>query len=138
MGHAMRAATNRSVELTEAKLNDGVDRRLWLRNHYDPYGLSEQLAITDDARAEIMRRAIEAEQTADYREGVNMRTIKIILEVDPDDLDWVVSDTVGDGLYEHDLHPCTYNGKPIEFADDDELCDYLEFLWGDQIICLTT
>lgn len=74
LGHAMRAATNRSIdELTEGEIKRMVwTARLWLRNHYDPYGLSEQLAITDDARAEIMRRAIEAEQTADYREGVNV------------------------------------------------------------------
>ena len=62
-----------------------------------------------------------------------MRTIRIILEVDPDDLDWGQSAVypLGDGLYEHDLHPCTYNGKPIELADDDDACEYLEFLWGE-------
>jgi hypothetical protein len=46
--------------------------RLWLRNQYDPQGLGEHLCLTEDARAEIMRRAIEAEQTADYREGVRV------------------------------------------------------------------
>jgi hypothetical protein len=41
--------------------------RLWLRNQYDPQGLGEHLCLTEDARAEIMRRAMEAEQTADRR-----------------------------------------------------------------------
>ena len=46
--------------------------RLWLRNQYDPQGLGEHLCLTEDARAEIMRRAMEAEQTADYREGAGI------------------------------------------------------------------
>lgn len=46
--------------------------RLWLRNQYDPQGLGEHLCLTEDARAEIMRRAMEAEQSADYREGVRV------------------------------------------------------------------
>ena len=71
---AMSEARLRPIdELTESEIKRMVwTARLWLRNHYDPHGLSEQLAITDDARAEIMRRAIEAEQTADYREGVRI------------------------------------------------------------------
>ena len=46
--------------------------RLWLRNQYDPQGLGEHLCLTEDARAEIMRRAMEAEQSADFREGVRV------------------------------------------------------------------
>ena len=41
--------------------------RLWLRNQYDPQGLGEHLCLAEDASAEIMRRAMEAEQTADRR-----------------------------------------------------------------------
>jgi hypothetical protein len=45
--------------------------RLWLRNQPQTE-YAEQVLLTQDARAEITRRAIEAEQTADYREGVGI------------------------------------------------------------------
>ena len=45
--------------------------RLWLRGKpHTEY--AERVLLTQDARAEITRQAIEAEQTADFREGVNV------------------------------------------------------------------
>lgn len=69
---AMNHAQSKSIDDLEP---DQIRRmvwtaRLWLRNQYDPQGLGEHLCLTEDARAEIMRRAMEAEQSADYREGV--------------------------------------------------------------------
>ena len=57
--------------------------------------------------------------------------IKIILEVDADDIDWGKSATipVGDGLYDTDMDDCKYQGQVIEFADDDKACEYIEFLY---------
>ena len=48
--------------------------RLWLRGIALPQSQKyvEQVLLTEDARAEITRRAMEAEQTADYREGVGI------------------------------------------------------------------
>ena len=62
-----------------------------------------------------------------------MNKIKIILEVDVDDINWGRSACypVGDGLYEHDLDICVYQGQIIEFADDDKACEYLEFLYSE-------
>ena len=59
--------------------------------------------------------------------------IQIILEVDADDLDWGKSSIhpVGDGLFDFDLDTCRYQGEVIEFADTDQACDYLEFLYGE-------
>ena len=45
--------------------------RLWLRNQPQTE-YAEQVLLTQDARAEITRQAIEAEQTADFREGVGI------------------------------------------------------------------
>ena len=45
--------------------------RLWLRNQPQTE-YAERVLLTQDARAEITRRAMEAEQTADYREGVGI------------------------------------------------------------------
>ena len=59
--------------------------------------------------------------------------LKIILEVDADDIDFGKSSIhpVGDGLYDYDLDTCRYDGKVIDFADTDQACEYLEFLWGE-------
>ena len=63
--------------------------------------------------------------------------IKIILEVDADDLDWgkssvypVDSETWGT-LYDCDLDTVKYQGEAIEFVDDDKACEYLEFCYGE-------
>ena len=60
-----------------------------------------------------------------------MRTIKIILEVDVNDIDWGKSSTipVGNGLYDTDIDHCKYEGQVIDFVDDDKACDYIEFLY---------
>lgn len=63
--------------------------------------------------------------------------IKIILEVDADDLDWGKSsvypsdNTEGQVLLDFDLDTCRYQGQPIEFVDDDKACEYLEFCYGE-------
>ena len=64
-----------------------------------------------------------------------MRKIKIILEVDPDDLDWgnsraypVDSETWG-STYDTDLDTVKYQGQVIDFVDTDDACDYLEFCY---------
>ena len=46
-----------------------------------------------------------------------MRTIKIVLEVDVDDIDWGKSDCtpVGNGLFDIFIDDCKYNGKVIDF-----------------------
>ncbi len=66
-----------------------------------------------------------------------MRKIKIILEVDPDELDWgkskaypVDSETWG-SLYDTDLDTVKYQGQEIDFVDTDQACDYLEFCYGE-------
>ena len=66
-----------------------------------------------------------------------MRKIKIILEVDADDLDWGNSqvfpsdNTEGQVLLDFDLDTVRYQGQAIDFVDTDQACDYLEFLWGE-------
>ena len=66
-----------------------------------------------------------------------MRKIKIILEVDPDDLDWGKSqvfpsdNTEGQVVLDFDLDTVKYQGQEINFVDEDDACDYLEFLWGE-------
>lgn len=67
---AMDEARGRSLEeIPEADTRRLVwTARLWLRNQWDPHGFGEAMTLTTDARAEIMRRAMEAEQTADYEE----------------------------------------------------------------------
>ena len=63
--------------------------------------------------------------------------IKIILEVDADELDWGNSSVyptdngVGGALLDVDIDTVKYEGQPIEFVDDDKACEYLEFLWGE-------
>ena len=63
--------------------------------------------------------------------------IKIVLEVDADELDWGKSSVhptdngVGGALFDFDLDTCRYQGEVIEFADTDQACDYLEFLYGE-------
>ena len=63
--------------------------------------------------------------------------IKIILEVDADDLDWgkssvcpVDSETGGTCL-DFDLDLVKYQGEVIDFVDTDQACEYLEFLYGE-------
>ena len=66
-----------------------------------------------------------------------MRKIKIILEVDPDELDWGKSqvfpsdNTEGQVVLDFDLDTVKYQGQEINFANEDDACDYLEFLWGE-------
>ena len=66
-----------------------------------------------------------------------MNKIKIILEVDPDDLDWGGSSVyptdngVGGALLDFDLDVVKYQGQVIDFVDVDQACDYLEFRWGE-------
>jgi hypothetical protein len=59
--------------------------------------------------------------------------IQIILEVEADEIDWGKSSVypAGNGLFDFDLDTCRYQGQPIEFADADKACDYLEFCWGE-------
>ncbi len=60
--------------------------------------------------------------------------IKIILEVDPNDLNWGDSSVVPVDVeawgqhYDIDLDAVTYQGEEVEFADADEAADYLIFL----------
>ena len=66
--------TRREVKLslTSARANqfNGLSARLWLRGIALPQSQKyvEQVLLTEDARAEITRRAMEAEQTADRQE----------------------------------------------------------------------
>ena len=66
-----------------------------------------------------------------------MDKIKIVLEVDPADLDWGKSNVyptdngVGGALLDFDLDTVTYQGQVIDFVDTDDACSYLEFLWGE-------
>lgn len=63
--------------------------------------------------------------------------IKIILEVEADDLDWGKSSVyptdngVGGALLDFDLDLVKYQGEVIDFVDTDHACDYLEFLYGE-------
>lgn len=70
---AMDRARGKALsDFTEEQVNQMVwSARLWLRNNPSPE-YAEQVLLTQDARAEITRRAIEAEITADYREGVRI------------------------------------------------------------------
>ena len=59
-------------EFSPEEINSMVwSARLWLRNQPQTE-YTEQVLLTQDARAEITRQAIEAEQTADFREGVGI------------------------------------------------------------------
>jgi hypothetical protein len=70
---AMDAARGKTLsDFTPEEINSMVwSARLWLRNQPQTE-YAEQVLLTEDARAEITRRAIEAEQSADYREGVGV------------------------------------------------------------------
>ena len=70
---AMDAARGKALsDFTPEEIKSMVwSARLWLRNETSPL-FTEQVLLTQDARAEITRRAMEAEQTADYREGVGI------------------------------------------------------------------
>ena len=70
---AMDAARGKTLaDFSSKQINSMIwSARLWLRNQ-PPTEYAEQVLLTKDARAEITRRAIEAEQTADYREGVGV------------------------------------------------------------------
>lgn len=70
---AMDAARGKSLsEFSPEDINSMVwSARLWLRNQPQTE-YTEQVLLTQDARAEITRRAIEAEQKADFREGVGI------------------------------------------------------------------
>jgi hypothetical protein len=63
--------------------------------------------------------------------------IKIILEVEADELDWGRSavypsdNCEGQVVLDYDLDIVRYNSMPIDFVDTDDACDYLEFLWGE-------
>lgn len=64
-----------------------------------------------------------------------MDKVKIILEVDPDELDWGNSSVVPVDVeawgqhYDFDLDIVKYQGQPIEFVDDHQASDYLIFLY---------
>ena len=70
---AMDAARGKTLsDFSPEQINSMVwSARLWLRNQPQTE-YAEQVLLTQDARAEITRRAIEAEQTADFREGVGI------------------------------------------------------------------
>jgi hypothetical protein len=70
---AMDAARGKTLsEFSPEQINSMVwSARLWLRGQ-PRTEYAEQVLLTQDARAEITRRAIEAEQTADFREGVGI------------------------------------------------------------------
>ena len=80
-----------------------------------------------------MERSDIYQRTGGYR----VRKIKIILEVDPDELDWGKSqvfpsdNTEGQVVLDFDLDTVKYQGQEINFVDEDDACDYLEFLWGE-------
>lgn len=69
-----------------------------------------------------------------------MNKIRIILEVDADDLDWGKSSVtptdngVGGAMLDFDLDLVKYQGQYIEFVDTDDACNYLEFLYGESDI----
>ena len=66
---AMDRARNKSLaDFSPDQINSMVwSARLWLRNKPETKYCKEVL-LTQDARAEITRRAMEAEQTADRRD----------------------------------------------------------------------
>ena len=59
--------------------------------------------------------------------------IKIVLEVDADELDWGKSSVipVGDGFADFNLDTVKYQGEAIDFVDTDKACEYLQFLYGE-------
>jgi hypothetical protein len=69
-----RARGKALSDFTPEEINSMVwSARLWLRGiALKSHKFVEQVLLTEDARAEITRRAMEAEQTADFREGVGI------------------------------------------------------------------
>lgn len=70
---AMDAARGKTLaDFSPEEINRMIwSARLWLRGiAFQSHKYVEQVLLTEDARAEITRQAMEAEQTADYREGV--------------------------------------------------------------------
>ncbi len=68
---AMDRARGKSLsDFTESEVHSMVwSARLWLRGiAFQSQKYVEQVLLTEDARAEITRRAMEAEQTADRQE----------------------------------------------------------------------
>jgi hypothetical protein len=59
--------------------------------------------------------------------------LMILLEVDATDIDWGHSEVVpcDSGMVDVDIDQCFYEGKPINFADDDKAVDYLIDLYRD-------
>jgi hypothetical protein len=72
---AMDNARGKTIaDFTPEQINSMVwSARLWLRGFtWEGREYLDQILLTHDARAEITRRAMEAEQTADYREGAGI------------------------------------------------------------------
>ena len=72
---AMDKARGKTLsDFNEREIKDMVwTARLWLRGISVRSGkYVDQILLTEDARAEITRRAMDAEQAADYREGVGV------------------------------------------------------------------
>lgn len=72
---AMDAARGKALsDFTDEQVSHMVwSARLWLRGFtWDGREYLDRILLTEDARAEITRRAMEAEQAADYREGVGV------------------------------------------------------------------
>lgn len=65
-----------------------------------------------------------------------MRKIRIIMSVDVNDIDWGTSTCIplGHGLCDFELDDCKYDGQSIEFRDEDQAYDYLEFLHSESDI----
>ena len=59
--------------------------------------------------------------------------IKIVLEVDADDINWQRSSVMpcDTGMVDVDIDQCIYDGQPIEFVDDDAAANYLINLYQD-------
>jgi hypothetical protein len=62
------------ADFTPEQINSMVwSARLWLRGFtWEGREYLDQILLTHDARAEITRRAMDAEQAADYREGAGI------------------------------------------------------------------
>ena len=72
---AMDAARGKTLaDFSPEQINRMVwSARLWLRGFtWSGREYLDRILLTEDARAEITRRAMEAEQSADYREGVGV------------------------------------------------------------------
>lgn len=72
---AMDKARGKTLaSFTPEQINSMVwSARLWLRGFtWEGREYLDQILLSEDARAEITRQAMEAEQTADYSEGVGI------------------------------------------------------------------